>query len=465
MELEVQLVLILGAAFTVALSVAYWRQATLAAMLLLVLEGALRKWVLPDAQAYLYLAKDLFLLGAYVGFLATKGIAAPVPQARPLLLLLALAAAYGTLELLNPALPSLALAAVGWRSYFFYAPLLFLVPHLFRSLDELYRALRRFALFAAPIAALGVVQFYSPMDSAINANVQHEPGAGGLVSFGDLNRVRVAGTFAFVSGFASYLLAMGLLVGGLLAATAWRLRSNVALYGALALAIAAMLATGSRAPVYSVIAAAAAYAVAAAAMKDLSFNAVVRACLGAAVLAAAVGYFFPEPAGAFYSRATGSSDAWSRLTSPFIEPFAILEHAGPAGFGIGAAHQSAAFLVGSAYPWWTNGIVAEAETSRVMVELGIVGFMLVFLLRVAIAVVALRAALGLKSRPARSLALFLALYVALHVFGAVIFNPTANVLYWFALGLLFAICRFEARSAPAASVHAMPVRLRLPKSA
>ena len=37
--------------------------------MLLVFEGALRKWAFPSAQAQLYLVKDVILLAVYFGFL------------------------------------------------------------------------------------------------------------------------------------------------------------------------------------------------------------------------------------------------------------------------------------------------------------------------------------------------------------------------------------------------------------
>ena len=151
MQGELQLILVAIAIAAGGVSVAYWRQAVVAAMLLLVFEGALRKWALPGAQAALYLAKDVLLFGAYVGFAMTKGFAAPVARARPFILLLGVSAAYGAVEMLNPALPSLVLAAVGWRAYFFYIPLLFLVPHLYASQDALYRGLHRYGALPTPI--------------------------------------------------------------------------------------------------------------------------------------------------------------------------------------------------------------------------------------------------------------------------------------------------------------------------
>lgn len=449
MQVELQLSMALVAILAAGFSAAYWRRAVLVAMVLLVFEGALRKWALPEAQAALYLAKDVILLGAYVGFGMAKGFAAPVPSARPFIMLLAMAAAYGAIEMLNPALPSLTLAAVGWRSYFLYVPLLFVVPQLFDSLDDLDRALRRYALIALPVAALGIVQFYSPIDSELNVLVQHDPSDHGTAAaFGKyFNRARVAGTFAYVSGFGAYLIAVAFLILALEAGRGWRLRGNVLLHAGLLLIIAALFATGSRAPVYMLIVAVAIYSAVTALAGDLSASAAFRACIGALILAVGIWTLLPEPAGAFQTRVVGSGDTFSRIAAPLIEPFDILEEAGPAGFGIGAAHQSAAYLVGTSYPWWTKGIVAESETSRVMLELGIPGFTLVFLFRIAIALFALRSAFLLKSRRARSIALVLALFLGFQVVGSVIFNPTMNVLYWFAVGMLFALHRYEMRDA------------------
>jgi hypothetical protein len=457
---ETQIVLAMVAIAGFAASIAYWRAAVAGALLLLVFEGALRKWVFPEAQAALYIAKDVLLLGAYVGFFATQGVRLPARQAAPFAVLLALTIGYGTAQILNPALPSFTLALVGWRAYFFYVPLVLIVPYLFPSLEGLERALQRYALLAAAVAALGILQFYSPADSFLNANVQHAPGERVIVGFGYADRVRVSGTFAFISGFAAYLLAAGLLLGALLAVGGWRIRRNAMLYAALALVVIAAFTTGSRAPVYSLAIAALAYIVFSTARGDLAFAAGARAAVVVVAMMLGSLYFLSEPTDAFRYRVAGADDPLSRLTAPLIEPFYIPERAGALGFGIGAAHQSAVFLAGSAHSWWTDGLVVEAETSRVMLELGVPGFLLVFLFRVLIALAALRAALLLKSRTSRTFALALALYLGLQIFGAVIFNPTNDLLYWFAVGILFALHRLDARQAGAAAAQRALPRFR-----
>jgi hypothetical protein len=45
-----------------------WRRAVKAVFILLVIEGALRKWVLPQASEMIYFLKDIVLFGAYFSF-------------------------------------------------------------------------------------------------------------------------------------------------------------------------------------------------------------------------------------------------------------------------------------------------------------------------------------------------------------------------------------------------------------
>src|SRR5260370_9373462 len=51
------------------LAVRYWQRALFGVFVLLVFEGALRKWALPAAQAQIYLLKDVILLAVYLGFI------------------------------------------------------------------------------------------------------------------------------------------------------------------------------------------------------------------------------------------------------------------------------------------------------------------------------------------------------------------------------------------------------------
>ena len=128
-----------------------WRGAVQAALVLLIFEGAIRKWLVPGAQDLVYFAKDVLLLGAYLGFLRDRPRLRLRLPALPLLYgVLVLSVLFGLLEVFNPNLPSLLLGALGFKAYFFYVPLLFVLPAVFPDDASLARAMRKYLLIAIP---------------------------------------------------------------------------------------------------------------------------------------------------------------------------------------------------------------------------------------------------------------------------------------------------------------------------
>src|SRR5258707_689547 len=101
-------------------------------MVLLVVEGAIRKWLFPGAQDLVYLAKDVILLGAYAGFVRQRAQLRYRPPALPILYsALAFGAVVGLLQIFNPRLPNLMVGAFGFKAYFLYVPILFILPAVF----------------------------------------------------------------------------------------------------------------------------------------------------------------------------------------------------------------------------------------------------------------------------------------------------------------------------------------------
>ena len=208
-----------------------WRVSVKTALYVVVLEGALRKWVLPQASELIYFLKDDILLGAYIGYLARERFPfrALIAKGGGTGWLLALALIL-VFEILNPALNSVLVGLLGAKGYLLYVPLAFLLPDLFRSTEELQRFLRRYLLFCIPICILGVAQFYAPADSAINIYAKSEVEVQ-VVEFEEGN-VRVTGTFPYLAGYAVYLTMSFALVFALLIHQlrwAWKSTLGVAL--------------------------------------------------------------------------------------------------------------------------------------------------------------------------------------------------------------------------------------------
>lgn len=462
--MNLRLLLIMAGVGALVWSVRRWRQAVQLAMVLLILEGALRKWVFPGAQDLIYFAKDVFLLGAYAGFLRERHRVRTIPAAAGLTALLAAAALYGLLQVLNPLLPNILVGILGFKAYFFYVPLLWLVPATFASAADLGRFLQRYVLLSIPVGLLAMAQFVASPTSVLNTYAR--PGNGEMfyaTTFGSSSYVRVTATFSYISGYTSYLVAMAVLLLGLLAAGHWRFRGNLRLLGALGLTLLGIFMTGSRGPLILLVLLLPFYWWLAVAREKGGGAMFGRIVLGLGMVIGVVSYAGQDAFDAFYGRASNTADVADRLATPFIQPFALLPQAGLLGFGIGATHQTAVAVTPGIVPYsWTRGIVVEGETGRVMLELGGIGFALMFLIRLYLPIYALRRLRALRNRSFRAMVSACILFLIAQITGGVVFDFVTGVYYWFFAGLLMLLIQLDreavtaATRAAAASAQAPP---------
>lgn len=458
--MNTRVLLLLLAAAAAVWAYRRWRQAVQAVMVLLILEGALRKWVFPGSQDLVYFAKDILLLGVYAGYLRDRARLRDRPPALPFFYgTLVLSAILGLFQIFNPRLPNLLVGVFGFKAYFFYAPLFFVLPAAFRSDAELTRFLRRYALLAIPVGLLATAQFFSPSSSRLNAYARTNEELGYIATFGSSEFVRVTATFSFITGYTSYLVATSILLLGLLGAWRWRLSGNLLLILALGMTGLGMLMTGSRGPILILALLFPLYWWLGVLREKGGGATFGRLILGVSLVAAFLAWVGGDALGAFYGRAQGIEDVPGRIASPVTAPLHMLPHTGLFGYGIGSTHQTAAGLTPGIPPYsWLQGLVIEAESGRVMVELGPIGFVLVYLLRFLLAALAFRQVLSLRTRFHRALATSCFLYFLNSIPGGVIFDVTSGVYFWFFAGLLILAMRLdrEAVRAPAAQAALPP---------
>ena len=133
----------------------------------LLAEGALRKWLLPEASAESFVLKDLILLAAFIAFLSTNLQASLSYFRREELTvwMLWLMFLIGFFLLRSPSLARIA----GLRYYLAPLPLLLLVPYAIGDLRNLQRVSIALMLATIPICILGCVQYLSPIDAGSTA--------------------------------------------------------------------------------------------------------------------------------------------------------------------------------------------------------------------------------------------------------------------------------------------------------
>lgn len=441
------------------LAVRYWQRALFGVFVLLVFEGALRKWALPAAQAQIYLVKDVILLAVYLGFILDRQRHQPALRDTALIkIVLILGFVFGCIQVLNPNSPSILLGVVGLKTYFLYAPVAFILPYAIKSREHFFNLIRRYLIMAIPVAVLGFVQIAAGPASSLNTYLSYddESGAAG-VRFGiEEDLVRTSGTFSYISGYTSFLTFVSFLAIGYNMARGWRLKSNISPMLALVLVVGAMFTTGSRSPVFTLIATGPIFLWLAASNGLLSFRTAIRLCVLIPVLAIGALSISPRAFEAFMARAGSADSSYTlmRVFSPLDQTIGVLSYGPVFGFGTGATNNAAYSIMGTTDQWWLHGLIVEDEMARVTVELGVIGLLLNYFLRCLIAASSFRWGISFKDPAYRALGIVLAVHLALGIAFPIVFNSTAALYYWGALGLVLTMRRLEQQSVGMKSARA-----------
>ncbi len=163
--------------------------------ILLIFEGALRKWILPGYATPLLIVRDPVLIAIYlVAFF--RGV---FPLHAWIAGIVALAG-LSTLATLLIGHGHLTTMAFGIRANFLHVPLIFVIGRVLDASDvRRYGVI--FMLLSVPMTLLVAVQFLSPPEARINVGI----GGEGTASFDGVgDRMRSSGTFSFINGLVAF---------------------------------------------------------------------------------------------------------------------------------------------------------------------------------------------------------------------------------------------------------------------
>jgi hypothetical protein len=432
------------------LSLQNWRISVKTILILVVIEGALRKWLLPQSSQFIYFLKDIVLLGAYLRYyffspsesgFRIKGN----PGAEALISVVLLVTGWCLFQAFNPSLGSPIIGIFGLRGYLFYIPLLWMLPNLFRSEEELYQFLRSYLLLVIPVGLLAIVQFFSPPSSPLNVYTQDIQL--GVATFGDGNSInaRVTGTFSYIVGYSTYaFFSFGLAVPLLIVKQSlwWRW----ATIAELVLILGTSFMSGSRGLYYSEILFLIGYVVAQLLTNPIVMNQLIKQfTVPVIAITSAILIWFQSAINALQYRITSNNDVSGRVMGGFTEPFDFIWIKGLDSYGLGATHQATPALrsaldlpIGENIP-----VFYEGEFGRIALEIGPLGFLLWYLLRIILIFLMWRTFIKLKRPLLRQLALSAFLIHTLHFSGQLVFNHTLLVYYWFLAGFIFLLPKLE----------------------
>jgi len=414
-----------------------WRRSVKAVLILVVLEGALRKWVLPQASQFIYFLKDFVLIGAYLRYFLLSRSQNQIFTKTPVILtLLGCMAVWGGLQAFNPSLGSVVIGLFGIKNYFLYIPLIWLVPQIFETEEELYQFIRNYLLLLIPVGLLAIAQFFSPPTSPLNIYAWGEEAPGIAVS--GLGTVRVTGTFSYLSGYTTYLLACLCLLLPMLTRPQPRLWQLLTLTEVVLLAITSFMTLSRGVILGSILMILGYLGIQALVNFSSFFHSVRKIFLPALIGFIVLSQSFRSAFDSFFTRAAANEDVPGRITDSFIEPIRNLKLKGLDGYGLGSTFQGNFMLRKTFHlsPGELIPVYYESEMGRIALEVGPVGFFLWYGLRLILLYSLFKVYLKLSHPFLRQLALSAFVYQGVTFISQVVYNHTANVYHWFFYGFI-----------------------------
>ena len=409
---------------------------------LLIFEGALRKWILPELHQVLYFVKDPLVLIIY--WKALKFRFYPNDLVFKFAMLIAFLMTFVVLIQVNTQTTPILVLLFGFRNYFFLIPLAFIIKSAFEKID-LDRLIRQTLMLSIPMAMLVVVQFYSSPDSFVNKGVTDE----GYVMVVVENIVRTTGTFTYTAG-------QSIFCGSVFAILAfvWTLSSSHRpikksyLLVASVAVITLIALSGSRTVFFFVFLVLLAMLVSNFLIRDITrkaksfFVPLALIFFGALIFI----YIFPEALDAIVGRQqTAVDDEGSTIARAFrsFYQFAYITIDVPS-FGYGIGSQSAG---GLSLSQGTFDSIEDDEWTRLVIENGFIVAGLYILLRLSLAIKLFIGSIKALNVSGNSLSFILLSFLVMPLInGSITTQGTINGYVWLFAGFTMAASKVYSRS-------------------
>ncbi|MHB8208752.1 hypothetical protein [Mucilaginibacter sp.] len=165
-------------------------------IVLLIFEGAIRKWILPDLATPLLLVRDPIAIWLII--LAWKR---GLFQFNIYVIILFVMAIIGLFTAMFWGHGNLLVAIFGVRTLILHFPLIFIIGNVFNR-DDVIKVGKFIMWLTIPMTVLLLLQFYSPQSAWVNRGVGGDTTGGGFS--GALGFFRASTTFSFTNGTTGY---------------------------------------------------------------------------------------------------------------------------------------------------------------------------------------------------------------------------------------------------------------------
>ncbi len=402
-----------------------------------VLVGAARKWVLPGASDYLFFSIHGAMILFYCGAWRQKNVLAIAPKW--FYLFFAVIFFWSILGAILSDVSNIYITLLGLMNYLLFAPLAIVASCAFKNSAGLLEFLKRNLFLAFPILILGFAQYFGPPDSFINKYASDDFI---IALVGD--RPRITGTFSYLSGYTTYLQ----YIFSIYLALAFSKRNSISTFYKWIFVIGLLtnvLMTGARGLMGIML-------VSTVIFLGILFLSQIRNAIkvfvqfGLIMLVCSIAISFNPKVNEAYSNFVNkiekSTDIGRRLSDNF-SPFKFLDQTSVFGYGIGTTYPPAQRFVTS---WGNMPRDFEDEPERVALEMGLIGYLLVYGWRLMILLYSWFVFCRLKNRDFKLIVLTALIFqMPFLQLSGLVFNVTAAFYYWLCVGIVFAIQHFEKK--------------------
>jgi hypothetical protein len=408
----------------------------------LLLEGIFRKWFFPTLSSQLFAVKYALFGLLYIWyFIQSPRVSAEKQVYQTLLFLFILWCFFQAFN--NPLNAPLLVTVFGYINYLFFVPLISIVPAIFNNIEKYERFVNILIWISIPIYILGTIQYFLPVDHFLNSLVNEEQKFAKVAEY-----TRSLSIFTFVKIYNVYLLFTLSVFFAYLFKRVISGKKILLWSGIIFLGVLNMFMTGSRLPT---------------GLLFLFFLLItvyiffyIPELRKSIVIIVLIGLVSGILLYNFYGTFQIAVDSFIRRAEIVEEKAEIVEHwstrqrianrinifkqsdkAGLLGFGIGTTYQGTGMFVTLKRP----DVSFEEEGERVVLEIGIIGGTLLWLLRIFIFLTSLKILFHTRNINKALLILPLVLYItppALFLNNTT-FNYFDGFSYWFTFGLILSL--------------------------
>lgn len=395
-------------------------------------EGIFRKWLINDYQQIIFFVKYVIWLFPIV-IISSRRLNLK-RQIYPFSPLIVFYFFWCIIEFANNKLTnSLIVKSLGAISHLYFITLIVVIPYFFNTRQKIIKFFEVVAFISLPIFILGIMQYLSPYDAFINKYAD-ESQQFALVS----GSPRVSGVFSYIAPYSNYL-SFILLAIIFLIITTKTLRYKIFYCFLFVMGLTNLFMTGYRKALFLIVIESVilvTYFIFQSKIKIKKLFLILAFLCISLLSFVNFSYIGSQSFTALQERIRTNNDIIPRIIDNYDFKYYINE-SGIFGYGLGTTYQGSRFFIDN----YKDMPYVESENSRLIIEFGPIGFIIVFILRISILYYSTKVYFRTKERLLKLLTMILIIYQfpAIIMFSDITYSYIANIIYWFNVGLVVCI--------------------------